>query len=89
MRKKEIIFATSVLSESTNLQFDSEGRVSLTPKLLKHARIKNSMIFVGQGKPFKFGSQLPLKNLRSMQEKKQILIVQVLNGSINLTNNGG
>ena len=45
-------FATSILSESINLQFDSEGRISLTPKLLKHAKIKNSMVFVGQGKTF-------------------------------------
>ena len=45
-------FATSILSESANLQFDSEGRISLTSKLLKHAKIKSSMLFVGQGKTF-------------------------------------
>ena len=45
------IFATSILSEDINLQFDSEGRISLL-KLLKHAKIKNSMLFVGQGKTF-------------------------------------
>ena len=50
--EKRDFFATSILSESTNLQFDSEGRISLTSKLLKHAKIKNSMIFVGQGKTF-------------------------------------
>ena len=49
--KKEY-FATSILSESINLQFDSEGRILLTSKLLKHAKIKNSMLFVGQGKTF-------------------------------------
>ena len=49
---KRDFFATSILSESISLQFDSEGRISLTPKLLKHAKIKNSMIFVGQGKTF-------------------------------------
>ena len=50
--EKRDFFATSVLSESINLQFDSEGRISLTPKLLKHAKIKKNMIFVGQGKTF-------------------------------------
>ena len=50
--EKKDYFATSILSESINLQFDSEGRISLTPKLLKHAKIKNSMLFVGQGKTF-------------------------------------
>ena len=48
--EKRDFFATSILSESINLQFDSEGRISLTTKLLKHAKIKNSMLFVGQGK---------------------------------------
>ena len=46
--EKKDFFATSILSESINLQFDSEGRILLTSKLLKHAKIKNSMVFVGQ-----------------------------------------
>ena len=50
--EKRDFFATSILSESINLQFDSEGRISLTSKLLKHAKIKSSMMFVGQGKTF-------------------------------------
>ena len=50
--EKRDIFATSVLSDSINLQFDSEGRVSLPAKLLEHAKIKQSMLFVGQGKTF-------------------------------------
>ena len=37
---KKDYFATSILSESINLQFDNEGRVQITTKLLKHARIK-------------------------------------------------
>ena len=50
--EKRDFFATSILSESENLQFDTEGRVSLSNKLLKHAKIKNSMVFVGQGETF-------------------------------------
>ena len=50
--EKKDYFATSILSESINLQFDGEGRILLTSKLLKHAKIKNSMLFVGQGKTF-------------------------------------
>ena len=50
--EKKDYFATSILSESINLQFDSEGRILITNKLLKHARIKNSILFVGQGKTF-------------------------------------
>ena len=43
---KKDYFSTSILSESNNLQFDTEGRISLTLKLLKHAKIKSSMLFV-------------------------------------------
>jgi len=50
--EKRDYFATSVLSESVNLQFDTEGRVSLTEKLLDHAKIKNNILFVGLGKTF-------------------------------------
>ena len=50
--EKRDYFATSILSESENLQFDTEGRVSLTEKLLNHAKIKNSILFVGLGKTF-------------------------------------
>ena len=38
-------------------------------KLLKHAKIKNSMLFVGQGKTFQIWEQQLLKNLRLMQKK--------------------
>ena len=50
--EKRDFFATSILSESENLQFDTEGRVSLTEKLLDHAKIKNNILFVGLGKTF-------------------------------------
>ena len=68
--EKRDYFATSVLSESTNLQFDSEGRVSLTPKLLKHARIKNSMIFVGQGKTFQIWEPITFEKFKVNARKK-------------------
>ena len=50
--EKRDYFATSVLSESENLQFDTEGRVSISEKLLNHAKIKNNILFVGLGKTF-------------------------------------
>ena len=50
--EKRDFFATSILSESVNLQFDTEGRISLTEKLLNHAKIKNNILFVGLGKTF-------------------------------------
>ena len=50
--EKRDFFATSILSESENLQFDTEGRVSFSEKLLKHAKIKTNILFVGLGKTF-------------------------------------
>ena len=40
--EKRDFFATSILSESINLQFDSEGRISLTPKLLNMQKLKKA-----------------------------------------------
>ena len=54
--EKRDYFATSVLSESENLQFDTEGRVSISEKLLIHAKVKNNVLFVGLGKTFRYGS---------------------------------
>ena len=48
--QKRDYFATSILSESVNLQFDTEGRVLIPNKLLSHAKIKSNIMFVGLGK---------------------------------------
>jgi MraZ protein len=68
--EKKDYFATSILSESINLQFDSEGRIFLTPKLLKHAKIKNSMLFVGQGKTFQIWEPTIFEKFRAHARKK-------------------
>ena len=68
--EKRDFFATSILSESINLQFDSEGRISLTPKLLKHAKIKNSMVFVGQGKTFQIWEPTIFEKFKVTARKK-------------------
>ena len=71
--EKRDFFATSILSESINLQFDSEGRISLTPKLLKHAKIKNSMLFVGQGKTFQIWEPAAFEKFKVNAKKKSNL----------------
>ena len=68
--EKRDYFATSILAESINLQFDSEGRMSLTAKLLKHAKIKNSMIFVGQGKTFQIWEPTIFEKFKVSARKK-------------------
>ena len=68
--EKKDYFATSILSESTNLQFDSEGRISLTPKLLNHAKIKQTMLFVGQGKTFQIWEPKLFEKFKVQARKK-------------------
>ena len=68
--EKKDYFATSILSESINLQFDSEGRISLISKLLKHAKIKNSMLFVGQGKTFQIWEPAIFEKFRVTAKRK-------------------
>ena len=68
--EKKDYFATSILSESANLQFDGEGRISLTSKLLKHAKIKNTMLFVGQGKTFQIWEPTTFEKFRVRASKK-------------------
>ena len=71
--EKKDYFATSILSESINLQFDSEGRISLTQKLLKHAKIKNTILFVGQGKTFQIWEPIAFEKFRTQSRKKSNL----------------
>tara|TARA_A100001011_G_scaffold234641_1_gene242691 strand:+ start:26 stop:406 length:381 start_codon:yes stop_codon:yes gene_type:complete len=68
--EKRDYFATSVLSESVNLQFDTEGRVSLTEKLLDHAKIKNNILFVGLGKTFQIWEPIIFEKFKITARKK-------------------
>ena len=68
--EKRDFFATSVLSESENLQFDTEGRVSLSNKLLNHAKIKDNVLFVGLGKTFQIWEPNNFEKFKIVARKK-------------------
>ena len=68
--EKRDYFATSILSESVNLQFDTEGRVSITEKLLQHANIKNNILFVGLGKTFQIWEPKTFEKFKVVARKK-------------------
>ena len=68
--EKRDFFATSILSESENLQFDTEGRVSLSKKLLNHAKIKNNVLFVGLGKTFQIWEPNNFEKFKVVARKK-------------------
>ena len=70
---KRDYFATSVLSESINLNFDSEGRVTIPNKLLNHAKIKSSIVFVGLGKVFQMWDPKLFERFKQISKKKSYI----------------
>ena len=68
--EKRDYFATSILSECVSLQFDTEGRISLTEKLLDHAKIKNDVLFVGLGKTFQIWEPKIFEKFKIVARKK-------------------
>ena len=68
--EKRDFFATSILSESENLLFDTEGRVSLSKKLLDHAKIKKNVLFVGLGKTFQIWEPKNFEKFKTYARKK-------------------
>ena len=68
--EKRDYFATSILSESVQFQFDTEGRISLTEKLLNHAKIKNNILFVGLGKTFQIWEPKLFEKFKMLASKK-------------------
>ena len=85
--EKKDFFATSILSASINLQFDSEGRISIPVKLLKHAKIKNNILFVGQGKTFQIWEPAIFEKFRVSARKKSNLNRASLKWEKQLNNN--
>ena len=70
VEEKRDFFATSILSESENLLFDTEGRVSISQKLLSHAKIKDNMLFVGLGKTFQIWEPKNFEKFKIFARKK-------------------
>ena len=64
------IFSTSILANSFQLNFDSEGRITLADKLLKHSGIKEKVLFVGQGKTFQMWEPSVFKKFSDDARKK-------------------
>ena len=67
---KRDFFATSILSECSSFQFDNEGRVLLTGKLLDHAKIKNNVLFVGLGSTFQIWDPKNFEKFKIIARKK-------------------
>ena len=64
------VFSTSILANSQQLNFDTEGRVTLTEKLIEHTGVKEKVLFVGQGKTFQMWEPLQFKKFSDEARKK-------------------
>ena len=70
--EKRDYFATAVLSESSNLVFDTEGRVQFSKKILNFAKIKTDILFVGLGKIFQVWSPKNFEKFKTFARKKAL-----------------
>ena len=70
--EKRDYFATAVLSESSNLIFDTEGRVQFPGKLLTFAKISKEILFVGLGKTFQVWSPKNFEKFKNIARKKAL-----------------
>tara|TARA_A100001011_G_scaffold378624_1_gene443602 strand:+ start:380 stop:832 length:453 start_codon:yes stop_codon:yes gene_type:complete len=68
--EKRDYFATAILSESIILNFDTEGRVTIPEKLMKHAKIKKDILFVGLGKTFQIWDPSLFEKFKNLSQKK-------------------
>ena len=68
--EKRDYFATSILYESIILNFDTEGRVTIPEKLMKHAKIKKDILFVGLGKTFQIWDPSLFEKFKNLSQKK-------------------
>jgi MraZ protein len=76
--------ATTILSDSYKLPFDSEGRIHLPSDLLKFAGISNFATFVGRGSTFQIWDPKIFKNYlnktrENIKKKKLSLIIKDIN----------
>ena len=78
-------FATAILGGSFQLQFDSEGRVTLPPELMKDAKIEEDVVFVGKGPTFEIWEPKTF-DLYSDKARKLALTNR---GQLRLSNSGG
>ena len=70
--EKRDYFATAVLSDSSHLIFDTEGRVQFPEHLLKIAKISKEILFVGLGKTFQVWSPGNFEKFKNIARKKAL-----------------
>jgi len=62
-------FASTILGESCQLNFDSDGRITLPEQLIQGAEITQKAVFVGKGKTFEIWQEAKFEDYASKARK--------------------
>ena len=71
--EEEDDFSNSIFAQAKEFSFDSTGRITLTEKLLSHAKITDQALFVGKGKTFQIWNP---RIYEEQNKKRQLRISQ-------------
>jgi len=78
--------ATTIFAEAVQCPFDSEGRISIPAHLLDHARIGESVTFVGLGRKFQIWDSKNFDkrrdNARAAVAKEGLTLPQLKKGAV-------
>ena len=72
-----------IFGDARRFSFDSTGRILLTEKLLKHAQITDTAVFVGKGRKFK------IWNPENWEKEEARIRAEIFKNRPSLTNKGG
>jgi MraZ protein len=72
-----------IFGDARRFSFDSTGRILLTEKLLKHAQITDTAVFVGKGRKFQ------IWNPENWEKEEARIRAEIFKNRPSLTNKGG
>ena len=72
-----------IFGDARRLSFYSTGRILLTEKLLKHAQITDTAVFVGKGRKFQ------IWNPENLEKEEARIRAEIFKNRPSLTNKGG
>jgi MraZ protein len=72
-----------IFGDARRFSFDSTGRILLTEKLLKHAQITDTAVFVGKGRKFQ------IWNPENWEKEEARIRAAIFKNRPSLTNKGG
>ena len=79
--------ATALFSETYQLNYDQDGRVSLPGSLIKHAELKDKVTFAGIGQKFQMWEPSAFENFKTDARIKALKNRDLIGPSVNFSKN--